>query len=81
MLAQFSVTLFVLAASITAFAQIGVLGRAFDEGIKSALPEYSKDNKIKSEVDIIQLNHKCCGADNYTNWLKIAWTDHVNPSQ
>ena len=75
MVGQLVVCWFVLAASITASADKRVLVKAFHEGVTSVIAQYEYGGKMKVEIDTFQLNYKCCGAANYTNWFKMKWID------
>lgn len=49
---------------------------AVDKGLKKALDDYSDDDYVKKEIDLMQTELKCCGVDNYTDWLNTTWYEH-----
>lgn len=44
-----------------------------DSGLKVALEEYASNQYVRKEVDFMQSELKCCGVDNYTDWLETSW--------
>lgn len=44
-----------------------------DKGLKTALEAYAGNEYVKKEIDMMQTEMKCCGVDNYTDWLNTTW--------
>lgn len=74
----FGLLLVILALLITA----GVLGYVYKDMLKNtfhgkvdeALQNYSDDNtELRNEVDYMQIELKCCGGYNYTDWIDTPW--------
>ena len=49
--------------------------KAFQSGIKAAMLQYRNSVVMKEMVDHNQFRYQCCGAINYQDWYKIAWTE------
>ncbi|KAK7504130.1 hypothetical protein BaRGS_00004434, partial [Batillaria attramentaria] len=74
-------TLLVLSAAIFAFvkvsrevaAEMALLPGEFSEGIGQAMSSYGRDGSIKTRLDILQIDYKCCGDGGYTDWFSVPW--------
>lgn len=49
------------------------LKEALQHGMIHAMHFYSKNKNTKREIDEIQIDYKCCGSSNYTDWFKVKW--------
>ena len=70
------VSITVFAAAIMAYQHRGILELAFGNGIKAVIADYAHGGDVKEEVDIFQMEHRCCGADTYTDWFTTHWFDN-----
>ena len=64
----------VIAAAVWAYIHADTLKEAFGEGIKLAMTDYIHGGDVQREFDALQINCKCCGADNYDDWFTTPWT-------
>ncbi|ELU13799.1 hypothetical protein CAPTEDRAFT_160899 [Capitella teleta] len=46
---------------------------AVGTGIEKCMTKYGNDTICTGEIDFMQSQLKCCGADNYTDWADTAW--------
>ncbi|XP_055950933.1 peripherin-2-like [Argiope bruennichi] len=65
----------ILAAAFACFVEIYFLRHGLREGLKAGMEKYKHIPEIKTEIDRLQLDYKCCGVDNYKTWYNISWID------
>lgn len=65
-----------IVGSSLAYIYRSAIDSAVDEGMKKALESYADDKYVKKEIDLMQTELKCCGVDNYTDWLNTTWCRH-----
>ncbi|XP_013416793.1 photoreceptor outer segment membrane glycoprotein 2-like [Lingula anatina] len=63
----------VLAAGIMCFTEISALHKSFHRGILLAMFKYRSNPGVKSKVDLLQMEYRCCGNTNYADWFQIPW--------
>ncbi|GFT36112.1 uncharacterized protein NPIL_336961 [Nephila pilipes] len=66
---------FILTAAFICFVEIYLLWNALGHGLLAGMGKYKRDEGIKNAIDQMQINYKCCGADNFTDWYNISWID------
>lgn len=49
------------------------LKASLHHGLMPAMHSYSKNKNTKREIDEIQIDYKCCGNSNFTDWFKVKW--------
>ncbi|XP_078674416.1 peripherin-2-like isoform X3 [Branchiostoma floridae x Branchiostoma belcheri] len=65
--------LLVFCAGITTFAHKMHLRSAFEKGITKAMKRYQYGGYIKSELDLLQMQYRCCGSEGPEDWFKLQW--------
>ncbi|XP_045479682.1 rod outer segment membrane protein 1-like [Harmonia axyridis] len=45
------------------------------DGIKGAMKDYGSNEKVKSQIDRLQIDLQCCGSKKYDEWYDIKWYD------
>lgn len=65
----------VLITALTCFIEIGVLSAALGTGLLAGMEKYISESEIKSEIDLLQMDYKCCGSESYKDWYNISWVD------
>ena len=63
----------VMIAALTCFFEISTLNSALGEGLLAGMKKYKEEPEFKPEIDVLQMNYKCCGADNYKDWYDVSW--------
>ncbi|CAH1264177.1 PRPH2 [Branchiostoma lanceolatum] len=65
--------LLVFCAGITTFAHKMHLRHAFDKGITGAMNKYQYGGYLKAELDLLQMQYRCCGSEGPEDWFRIQW--------
>ena len=52
--------------------------KGYEEGFKKQLIEYSLEINIKEQIDSTQIEFKCCGSTNYTDWFPVPFFKEEN---
>uniref|UniRef100_T1IPY9 Tetraspanin n=1 Tax=Strigamia maritima TaxID=126957 RepID=T1IPY9_STRMM len=60
---------------LTVLLQKDKTGISTSERFKLAMTEYRYDSDVKTQIDEIQINYKCCGGSRYEDWITIKWED------
>ncbi|XP_078674415.1 peripherin-2-like isoform X2 [Branchiostoma floridae x Branchiostoma belcheri] len=47
--------------------------KAFEKGITKAMKRYQYGGYIKSELDLLQMQYRCCGSEGPEDWFKLQW--------
>lgn len=68
-----------ITGSILAYVFREDIDSTLDSGLKLALEDYSSNKYVRKEVDFMQSELKCCGVDNYTDWLETSWYHNQTP--
>ncbi|KAL3265772.1 hypothetical protein HHI36_009970 [Cryptolaemus montrouzieri] len=45
------------------------------DGIQGAMKDYANNEKVKSQIDRLQIDLQCCGSKKYDEWYDIEWYD------
>ncbi|UYV68778.1 hypothetical protein LAZ67_6000826 [Cordylochernes scorpioides] len=69
------VALLVLGAVILSFLEVWRLESAFGKALSRAMDKYKTDVVQKEQIDMVQIEYKCCGIDSHTDWFKISFID------
>eukprot|EP00914_Ancora_sagittata_P000093 GHVO01000494.1.p1 GENE.GHVO01000494.1~~GHVO01000494.1.p1 ORF type:complete len:253 (+),score=18.92 GHVO01000494.1:144-902(+) len=56
------------------------IDQAVGTGISKCMKKYGNDTICSGEIDFMQSQLECCGADNYTDWAKTDWVKGQNAS-
>ncbi|GBM71699.1 hypothetical protein AVEN_195439-1 [Araneus ventricosus] len=71
-----TITVFaILAAAFACFVEIYFLRHGLGQGLKAGMEKYGQSSEIKSEIDRLQMDYKCCGVHSYKTWYNISWID------
>ncbi|XP_070542373.1 tetraspanin-36-like [Ptychodera flava] len=78
----FSLILLILLLEVTAailgFVYKDQIRTGLKDGMNTAIQNYTDPN-YEDAVDSMQKDLKCCGVDNYTDWMKTPWySEHPN---
>lgn len=69
------VVLLILVATCVLFGDIRVLREALGKGLKSGMERYIKNGNVKAEIDLLQIDYKCCGVQGYKDWYRVSWVN------
>lgn len=64
---------FVFSGGVLCFSHRSVISETLVNGFSDVMPTYKKDMVIKTGIDQMQQEYKCCGSHGYNDWFKISW--------
>ncbi|CAH1793003.1 unnamed protein product [Owenia fusiformis] len=66
----------IISAGSMCFSHTHMLRHSFNHGIMKSSKNYKNSLQVKRTIDTLNLEYKCCGVGNYTDWFKISWINN-----
>lgn len=66
-------SIFLVVAGVLCYVHVDHLEEAFHGGLNNAMLKYKKHKEVKVDLDFLQIEYKCCGNKNYTDWFRMDW--------
>ncbi|KAF0305510.1 Photoreceptor outer segment membrane glycoprotein 2 [Amphibalanus amphitrite] len=83
LLAALLVSLVPSSALVLCAVHKGRIELALIAGFNEAAVRYKLDSGTKSQLDRLQVSHRCCGGNGFDDWMRISWVniEDVKPSK
>lgn len=59
--------------AVLCFVSKSSLSKAFERGIRQSMEAYGNDPKAKNNMDVLQMDYRCCGNGGYKDWFITPW--------
>lgn len=78
----FLLSVLVLVAAILCYRHHNDIDQALENGFLAAMMKYKSEAALKTELDMLQMEFRCCGADSYVDWFHVSWIhrNYINTS-
>lgn len=63
----------IFSGGIICFSHRGIIEDSLQSGLSSVMRQYKSNPKLKTTMDRLQMEYRCCGSQSYRDWFLTSW--------